>query len=124
MATFAVLNGTSADLEAVSVACEALRFAESAAAFEARDQAFHRAIAVATQNTILVGLYDYVARTRRNPDWQKIKDNRFVDRPERRSEVLDEHRKIVDRLRARDAEGAREAMVAHLICVRANVLGY
>ncbi|MFL6695464.1 MAG: FCD domain-containing protein, partial [Ramlibacter sp.] len=44
--------------------------------------------------------------------------------PERRAEYEKEHRNIVQALRERDAQTAKEAMRGHLGHVRRNLVGY
>lgn len=124
LAEIAVLNATEADLAGIGAACEALGEAESPLAFERADAAFHRAIAEATHNGLLIAAYDLIASGRQGSEWRKLKQKRHAARPERRPEVMHEHRAILAALTERDADAARLAMLDHLQRVRANLLSY
>lgn len=120
----AVVNATASDLVAMKRLCERLEKAGTAAEFEALDRAFHQAIVDATRNPMLAAIYDALNAARDTPEWRKLKDHRFQNRPERRPHVLEEHRAIVAMLEERDPPGIREATLAHLRGVRANLLGF
>lgn len=76
------------------------------------DHAFHLSIASAAKNTLMVNfiaanlelIKDITARTHNNPS--------------RLKEMINEHKKIMDAIKSRDAEKAQEAMNEHLCNVR------
>lgn len=81
------------------------------------DALFHLRIAEASGNSALVHLVHQLWSFRYSAMFRKL-DEHF-DSPERHHEAIEEHRKLVDAIERRDADGARAAMVAHLDTVRA-----
>ena len=81
------------------------------------DALFHLRIAEASGNSALVHLVHQLWNFRYSAMFRKL-DEHF-DSPERHQMAIEEHRKLVEAIEARDAEGARAAMVAHLDTVRA-----
>ena len=78
---------------------------------EEADRNFHLAIARATGNSAMVGSVDYLW-AQRGRLWHKLKE-RFQTE-ELRKETLQDHRRILAAIVARDPAGARRAMHAHL----------
>lgn len=81
------------------------------------DALFHLRIAEASGNSALVHLVHQLWSFRYSAMFRKL-DEHF-DSPQRHQEAIEEHRKLVEAIEARDVEGARAAMVAHLDTVRA-----
>jgi GntR family uxuAB operon transcriptional repressor len=81
------------------------------------DALFHLRIAEASGNSALVHLVHQLWSFRYSAMFRKL-DEHF-DSPQRHQEAIEEHRKLVDAIERRDADGARAAMVAHLDTVRA-----
>lgn len=119
-----VLNATARDLEAIEQAARQIDGIEEPLAFERADAEFHRRIALATHNDLVIAAYDIVDSARSNPEWTKLKLRKNRNAPRRRREVMEEHARICRALTARDAPAAAEAMRAHLLKVRANLLDY
>jgi DNA-binding GntR family transcriptional regulator len=63
-----------------------------------------------------------VAAVREQSEWGKLKDR--IVTPERRLRYQEEHRAIVGALKARDADRARDSIVAHLQHARRNLFEY
>ena len=63
-----------------------------------------------------------VAEIREQAEWGKLKDR--IVTPERRLHYQREHRNIVDALKARDAERARQCILSHLQHARRNLFGF
>ena len=124
IAELAVVNTTESELAALRVLCDRISTARTAAEFETFDRSFHQAIADAARNPLLTAIYEALNAARDTPEWRKLKDHRFQNRPERRPHVLKEHRRIVDLMEERDAAGVREATLIHLRSVRENLLGF
>jgi DNA-binding FadR family transcriptional regulator len=95
--------------------------AESSEEFEAWDFALHHAIVAAGHNQLLVRMYAAIESARHGPLWGNLK--RRNDSPERRALYQQDHRVLVDALRARELERALDATRVHLNRVRANLLG-
>jgi DNA-binding FadR family transcriptional regulator len=81
------------------------------------DALFHLRIAEASGNSALVHLVHQLWSFRYSAMFRKL-DEHF-DSPERHQEAIAEHRKLVEAIERRDADGARAAMVHHLDTVRA-----
>ena len=95
--------------------------AGSPAEFEQWDDLFHRTIVAAAHNRLVLRMYSSIEAARHGPLWGNLK--RSNDSPERRALYLEDHRRIVDALRARELDRALEATRVHIDRVRANLLG-
>jgi DNA-binding FadR family transcriptional regulator len=114
-------NATAADFARMD---ECNRLAEAATSFEAFekwDAALHEAIAEASHNGFITGVFRLMNEVRGQSEWGLLK--RRSATPERRLEYQREHRALVAALKARDAERARAMCLAHLVHVRRNMLG-
>jgi GntR family transcriptional regulator, sialic acid-inducible nan operon repressor len=112
------IAAASAGAEEIAALDRAIRDQEAAtrdrSAFLAQDIVFHRTIAAVSRNPI------YVALSQAMLEWLGRAHIDLVRAPGAEKLTLDEHRAILDRIRARDVEGAATAMTAHL--TRANTL--
>lgn len=122
LAELIVTNATPADFERMTICLEQAEHAGTLDAFERWDAALHHALATATHNRFVIRVLDMVAAIREQSEWGMLKD-RIVTK-ERRLTYQQEHRAIVAALKARDAEGARACMLAHLQHARRNLFGY
>jgi DNA-binding FadR family transcriptional regulator len=114
-------NATAADFARMD---ECIRHAEAAATlegFEQWDAALHEAIAAASHNRFMLGVFRLMNESRAQGAWGVLK--RRSATPERRAAYQQEHRALVAALRERDAERARALCQAHLLHVRRNLLG-
>lgn len=89
--------------------------------FEHWDAALHEAIAEATHNRFITGVFRLIGQARAQGEWGVLK--RRSATPERRLEYQREHRALVAALKQRDGEQARTLCLAHLLHVRRNLLG-
>lgn len=90
--------------------------------FEAWDAAFHRAIAEATHNRLLLRVIEMINAVRlAQPLWGSLKRRSFTEA--RRAEYRQDHHEIVDALVERDGPAAQDAMRRHLLRVRAHLIG-
>lgn len=80
-------------------------------AYEVADEAFHRAIAAASGNLLLISLFESINLARREIAWGAMRNSAL--KPERRDKFTAEHERIVRAIRERDAEAAWSAMRAH-----------
>ena len=115
-------NATAADFARMD---ECNRLAEAATSFEGFekwDAALHEAIAEASHNGFITGVFRLMNEVRSRSEWGLLK--RRSATPERRALYQKEHRALVAALKDRDAERARAACLAHLVHVRTNMLGY
>lgn len=80
--------------------------------FESADAQFHRAIADAAQNPVLLHLFDTLAAIRRAVTWGRRRASPEGPPPDHHS--FAEHASIARAIAERDAEAAAAAMQAHL----------
>jgi DNA-binding FadR family transcriptional regulator len=89
--------------------------------FETWDEAFHRSLAVATHNSLLIQICDVVNGARHQPLWGRLKQRSFTQ--ERCLDYIRDHRDIYEALLDRDGAAAQAAMRAHILRVQANIFG-
>lgn len=121
IAALAVAHATVRDFERMELFNRNAEACNDFAEFERWDAALHQAIAEATHNRLIVGLYTGITRARDQADWGELK--RRSMNADRREVYREDHRRIVAALRARNAGGAEAALLAHLRRVRHNLLG-
>jgi DNA-binding FadR family transcriptional regulator len=122
LAELIVTNATPADFERMETCIVNAERAGSLDEFERWDAALHQALATATHNRFVIRVLDMVAAVREQSEWGKLKDR--IVTPERRLKYQEEHRRIVQALKARDADRARESILAHLQHARRNLFDY
>ncbi len=115
----AAINASSEAVARILLAIDSSEAAESWAAYEAFDDRFHHEIAAATDNMLLVALYDQMNKVQRSVAWGKVV--RETARPPRSHTSFDEHRKIAEAIEARDPRGAHDAMRRHISSVSARL---
>ena len=119
IAALAARRATSADLGAIE---RCLRKGETAAdvhAFELWDGAFHRAVAEAAHNALLLGLFDAVNTIRQEEIWGRLKRASLT--PVRLRTYVVQHRACLAAIRERNAARAERCMIEHLQTVRDNM---
>jgi DNA-binding FadR family transcriptional regulator len=116
-----IARATARDFEEMDRCLRGGSTAESSEEFEAWDFALHHAFVAAAHNRLLVAMYAGVEAVRHGQLWGNLK--RRNDSADRRVIYQDDHRRIVDALRARELEHAVDETVAHLRRVRQNLLG-
>ena len=122
LAELIVTNATAADFERMEACIDKAERASSLDEFEMWDAALHQALATATHNRFVTRVLDMVAAVREQSEWGKLKDR--IVTPERRLKYQEEHRAIVNALKARDAERARDSILTHLQHARRNLFEY
>ncbi len=83
--------------------------------FEGLDAEFHRAVAEAADNAVLLHLFDTLSAIRRAVTWGRT---RTGEGPTADHHSFAEHAAIVDAIAARDPARARAAMQSHIATVR------
>lgn len=121
MARLVAANGTAADFRRFAGCVERGGAATTLEEFEHWDAAFHEAIAQAGRNPLIIAAYRLVTRAREQDDWGELK--RRSRTAERRALYQADHEAILVALRGRDAELGEAGIHAHLMRVRANLLG-
>jgi DNA-binding FadR family transcriptional regulator len=121
VAAVAARVATRADLDRIAECLDAGGASADFEGFEAWDAKLHRAVAAAAHNGLLMNVFDVMNSARALPVWGSLK--RRTSSPERRRCYHGEHVAIVEALRDRDPDGARDRMREHLENVSDNLLG-
>jgi DNA-binding FadR family transcriptional regulator len=108
----AAVNASAQALTRMRIALERASAASNWEDYETQDDLFHRAIAEATDNLLLVGLFDQLNRVRRAVAFDAVK--RETPRPSPNHSSFGEHEIIAQAIERRDRLAAQEAMQAHL----------
>ena len=117
-----IRHGTAADFAELDECCRQAEEATTLEQFEYWDGAFHKRIADASRNNFLIRVFELMNEVRECAEWGVLK-KRSVS-PERRKAYQEEHRALVNALKMRDAEAARQVLMGHLVNVRRNMLNY
>lgn len=120
MLSLAVSAATPADLSELRRCVEKGARAMNHEEFESWDCAFHRSLAMATHNAVILDLYAHIEQGRQHPTWGGLKRRAFTR--ELQDIYTEEHSRIVEALTERDAEAAQSAMRTHLLRVRDSLL--
>lgn len=115
LASEAALNASAESLTRMRIALERATAASNWEDYETQDDLFHRAIAEASDNLLLVGLFDQLNRVRRAVAFGVV--TRDTPRPSAEHSSFAEHERIASAIEARDRNGAQAAMRTHLISV-------
>lgn len=89
--------------------------------YEAQDDAFHRVVAEATDNILVLSLFDHLNQVRRAVAWKTV--IRRSKCPPRDHPSFAEHNALVAAIEARDHAAAHAAMRGHLMSVSARLFG-
>ncbi len=119
LARLASLHGTKADFAEIRLCNRRCRAAREWRVYEAWDNKYHRAIAAATHNTLLVSLFDTLNTVRRSTVWGQLRSTTL---PPADHASFHEHDALYEAIANRDADLAAESMRIHLRTVRDRVL--
>ena len=117
----AALNASQEATARIAAALARCRAAASWPEYERQDDAFHRAVAEATDNPLLLALFDGLNRARREVALGAVA--RSTARPSPTHESFVQHEAIAAAIEARDREAAHGAMRAHLHSVAQRLFG-
>ena len=120
IARLAALNATAADIEEMRLCMAKSRTSTSWREYESWDNRLHRVIAEATQNKLLLALFDTLNSVRRAVVWGRLRHNKPKPDPDHHS--FAEHAALVDAIEERDMARAAEAMRRHLGSVEDKLL--
>ncbi|QFR34864.1 FadR/GntR family transcriptional regulator [Ancylobacter sp. TS-1] len=120
IARAAAFTATPADIAEMRMCLARSRQAETWRQYEAWDTRLHRTIAEASQNTLLLGLFDTLNAVRRAVTWGRLRTEPLKPLPDHHS--FAEHEAIVDAIEHRDIAGAAAAMRSHLQTVERKLL--
>ncbi|MEQ8258537.1 MAG: FCD domain-containing protein [Roseovarius confluentis] len=108
----AAMNASSESMTRMRLAMNRAESAPNWDDYEAQDDHFHRTIAMAADNLLLLSLFDQLNQVRRAVAWGSV--TRDTVRPNRDHQSFREHEAIAVAIEARSPEGAYDAMRVHL----------
>lgn len=117
----AALNASDASLTAMKRAKSRAEEASTWAEYESEDTAFHRSIALATENTLLLLLFDQLNQIQRSVAWDTVV--RKSERPAPDHTSFDQHNQIVKAIESRDPATAQDQMQQHIGAVSKRLFG-
>jgi DNA-binding FadR family transcriptional regulator len=117
----AAINASGAGLTHMNVAMERAHSASNWQDYETQDDVFHRAIAEASDNLLLLSLFDQLNVVRRAVAWGSVV--RQSEKPTADHSSFREHEAISAAIEKRDPDLAYEAMRSHLRSVAARLFG-
>lgn len=120
LARLAAMNAPAAAMRAVAGAAETAAGAETWEAYDAADAAFHRAIAEAVGNPVLLTLHDAAAAVRSGIAWGVRRNRESPPSPLHPS--VAEHRAVAAAITARDQHAAFDAARHHFLVEAAALL--
>ncbi len=115
----AAINASGEAIIRMKLAKDRAAAAPSWADYETHDDLFHRSIAEAADNILLLALFDQLNQVRRAVAWGNVE--RKTQRPPREHSSFSEHDTITSAIENRDAPAAQEAMRRHLGSVSARL---
>lgn len=117
----AALHATAQAVAKVRSARDMAANARSWDDYETHDDSFHRAVASATGNTLLLSLFDHLNEVKRAVAWKSV--IRSSDRPPQDHPSFSEHDEITEAIEMRDPAAAHAAMRNHLTTVATRLFG-
>jgi GntR family transcriptional repressor for pyruvate dehydrogenase complex len=121
MADLIKLHAGSGEFEAMHATLTATDGAGSWQDFEQCDKTFHRQLACATRNPMILRIAEELTRVRDHASRGQLKSG--AQTAERRAVILRDQDEILDALEARDATRARLAIRIHVLHARDAMLG-
>lgn len=115
----AALNATPGQIAEIRSCMTKAQQAPTWRLYEQWDNRLHRAIAEASQNSLLLGLLDTLNAVRRAVTWGRLRDTPLRPPPDHHS--FAEHARIVEAIADRDGTGAADAMRRHLRSVEEHM---
>ncbi|MYZ50048.1 FadR/GntR family transcriptional regulator [Propylenella binzhouense] len=120
LAREAALNANADDVAALSACLAGSRTSETWRQYENWDNRFHRAIASATHNALLIALFDTLNGVRRAVVWGRLRYD--IQKPPPDHHSFADHEAIIAAIAERDMNAAATRMRAHLQIVQARLL--
>jgi len=120
LARLAALRETQADFDKLFEAAEASRDAKDPISYEKADAAFHRRIAIAARNPLLVTIFEAVLHVASDRSWRHGRETAHCINNQARYAAG--HRKIAAAISERNPKSAEETMRAHLAMVQQQLI--
>lgn len=117
----AVTRTTPADLARMDECLRGTDDASGLLEFEHWDAALHDAFALATHNAAVISMSRSLARVRERTDWGQLKAR--GDTPRHRGTLQEQHHAMVEAVRRRDRDRARQTMRAHILFIQSYMMG-
>ena len=117
----AAVNASGEALQKMQRAIERARSASTWKEYEIQDDLFHRSVADASDNLLLLALFDQLNEVRRAVAWGSV--TRETERPSPDHSSFPEHDAIAVAIAGRDPGAAYEAMRKHLGSVARRLFG-
>lgn len=122
MLRLAVIHSTGRDMEVLSKILDDLDASENDnLLFTQLDSEFHKSIAAASGNPLILQLYNQINEVRTHDQWQAARQTVLTPSKIREYNIL--HRRILDGLNARDVNAAIEALNRHMDLARHDLIG-
>ena len=116
-----VLNGRREDFELLEDLCTRMEGSiDDPIGFSEADTAFHRALASATRNNLLIWLISQINTVRALDEWTRMRHLTLDEQIIRQYNT--QHREILNALRSRELERAAAKMKEHLETARLSLL--
>jgi DNA-binding FadR family transcriptional regulator len=115
----AAVNASAEALARMRAAIDRAAAASNWQEYEKQDDLFHRSVAEAADNILLLAVFDKLNAVRRAVAWRSV--TRKTSRPNTHHSSFAEHAAIADAIEARDPEAAYDAMRRHLRSVSARL---
>jgi DNA-binding FadR family transcriptional regulator len=119
-ARLAALRATPGDIDKLFEAAEASRTARDPSSYEKADAAFHRRVAAAARNPLLIAIFDAVLEIASEGTWRHGRETAHCIN--RQAEYAAAHRRIAVAIAARNPAQAEEAMRLHLNAVQQQLI--
>ncbi|MGN6571365.1 MAG: FadR/GntR family transcriptional regulator [Pseudolabrys sp.] len=120
LARLAALRGTQSDFDKLFESAEASRLAKDPISYEKADAAFHRRIAAAARNPVLVTIFEALLQVASDRSWRHGRETAHCINNQARYAAA--HRKIAAAICERNPKAAEEAMRAHLGIVQQQLI--
>jgi DNA-binding FadR family transcriptional regulator len=108
----AAVNASAEAIIRMKLAMDRAEAASSWSDYETQDDLFHRSIAEAADNKLLLALFDKLNRVRRSVTWKNVV--RSTQRPPPDHSSFAEHRRIASAIEQRNPAAAQDAMRDHI----------
>jgi DNA-binding FadR family transcriptional regulator len=119
-ARLAALRATPGDIDKLFEAAEASRKAKDPVSYEKADAAFHRRVAAAARNPLLIAIFDAVLEIASEGTWRHGRETAHCIN--RQAEYAASHRRIAVAIAGRNPALAEEAMRLHLRAVQQQLI--
>src|SRR5262245_29487848 len=120
IARLAAARASQCDIGKIQRLAQDTEEAKDAATYERANIAFHRAIAAAARNALLLTLLDVMSAGKRDAGWQRLGENGNCFK--RQSVHAEFHGEVAAAIAARDGERAQAVMHRHLSDVQSHIL--